>query len=131
VFSPVAGGGMRVVVTGATGYLGGRLCAALADAGHAVRALVRRSSDVSGLPPGVDLAYGDVTDAESLAAAFDGCDAVFHVAAAVEPWLPDPSVFLKVRLNPPVRLIFQFSVCIPQFFFPTDEGERQNWNEIC
>ncbi|CAL4921139.1 unnamed protein product [Urochloa decumbens] len=86
---------MRVVVTGATGYLGGRLCAALADAGHAVRALVRRSSDVSGLPPGVELAYGDVTDAGSLAAAFDGCDAVFHVAAAVEPWLPDPSVFLK------------------------------------
>ncbi|CAL4937933.1 unnamed protein product [Urochloa decumbens] len=90
---------MRVVVTGATGYLGGRLCAALADAGHAVRALVRRSSDVSGLPPGVELAYGDVTDADSLAAAFDGCDAVFHVAAVVEPWLPDPSVFLKVNVR--------------------------------
>ena len=91
------GGGMRVLVTGATGYLGGRLCAALADAGHAVRALARPSSDVSGLAPGVDLAYGDVTDADSLAAAFDGCDAVFHVAASVEPWLPDPSVFHKVR----------------------------------
>ncbi|XP_062210132.1 uncharacterized protein LOC133911758 isoform X3 [Phragmites australis] len=90
---------MRVVVTGATGYLGGRLCAALADAGHAVRALVRRSSDVSGLPPGVELAYGDVTNADSLAAAFDGCEAVFHVAAAVEPWLPDPSVFLKVNVG--------------------------------
>jgi farnesol dehydrogenase len=88
---------MRVVVTGATGYLGGRLCAALAGAGHAVRALVRPSSNVSGLPRDVELAYGDVTDAESVAAAFDGCDVVFHVAAAVEPWLPDPSVFLKVR----------------------------------
>ncbi|KAL6649352.1 hypothetical protein ACP70R_013576 [Stipagrostis hirtigluma subsp. patula] len=90
---------MRVVVTGATGYLGGRLCAALADAGHAVRALARRSSDVSGLPPSVEVAYGDVTDADSLAAAFDGCDVVFHVAAVVEPWLPDPSVFLKVNVG--------------------------------
>ena len=88
---------MRVVVTGATGYLGGRLCAALVGAGHAVRALARPSSNVSGLPRDVELAYGDVTDAESLAAAFHGCDVVFHVAAAVEPWLPDPSVFLKVR----------------------------------
>jgi farnesol dehydrogenase len=88
---------MRVVVTGATGYLGGRLCAALVGAGHAVRALARPSSNVSSLPRDVELAYGDVTDAESLAAAFHGCDVVFHVAAAVEPWLPDPSVFLKVR----------------------------------
>ncbi|KAJ1298480.1 hypothetical protein BS78_01G456900 [Paspalum vaginatum] len=90
---------MRVVVTGATGYLGGRLCAALADAGHAVRALVRRSSDVSGLPRDVDLAYGDVTDADSLSAAFDACDVVFHAAAAVEPWLPDASVFIKVNVG--------------------------------
>ncbi|OQU93112.1 hypothetical protein SORBI_3001G479200 [Sorghum bicolor] len=90
---------MRVVVTGATGYLGGRLCAALVGAGHAVRALARPSSNVSGLPRDVELAYGDVTDAESLAAAFHGCDVVFHVAAAVEPWLPDPSVFLKVNVG--------------------------------
>lgn len=102
-------------MTGATGYLGGRLCAALDDSGHAVRALVRRSSDVSCLGPGVELAYGDVTDVDSLAAAFDGCDAVFHAAAAVEPWLPDPSVFLKVRRYPSVRLIF--SLFISQFFF--------------
>uniref|UniRef100_A0A0D9VQE8 NAD-dependent epimerase/dehydratase domain-containing protein n=1 Tax=Leersia perrieri TaxID=77586 RepID=A0A0D9VQE8_9ORYZ len=93
------GGGMRVVVTGATGYLGGRLCAALAGAGHAVRAFARRSSDASGLPSSVELAYGDVTDEASLAAAFDGCDAVFHVAAAVEPWLPDPSVFTTVNVG--------------------------------
>ncbi|KAG8073743.1 hypothetical protein GUJ93_ZPchr0006g43612 [Zizania palustris] len=90
---------MRVVVTGATGYLGGRLCEALAGAGHAVRAFARRSSDASGLPGSVELAYGNVTDEESLAAAFDGCDAVFHVAATVEPWLPDPSVFTNVNVQ--------------------------------
>ncbi|VAH86882.1 unnamed protein product [Triticum turgidum subsp. durum] len=90
---------MRVVVTGATGYLGGRLCAALAGAGHDVRAFVRRTGDASGLPDAVELAYGDVGDAGSLAAAFDGRDAVFHAAASVEPWLPDPSVFTAVNVR--------------------------------
>ncbi|KAL6867247.1 hypothetical protein ACP4OV_015271 [Aristida adscensionis] len=85
---------MRVVVTGATGFMGARLCAALAGAGHDVRAFVLRGdAAASGLPAAVEVAYGDVTDEASLAAAFDGCDAVFHAAAAVEPWLPDPSLF--------------------------------------
>ncbi|OQU93117.1 hypothetical protein SORBI_3001G479500 [Sorghum bicolor] len=90
---------MRVVVTGATGFMGGRLCAALADAGHDVRAFALPGVDVSGLPAAVEVAYGDVTDEESLAAAFSGCDAVFHAAAAVEAWLPDPSVFHTVNVG--------------------------------
>uniref|UniRef100_A0A0E0CWB8 NAD-dependent epimerase/dehydratase domain-containing protein n=1 Tax=Oryza meridionalis TaxID=40149 RepID=A0A0E0CWB8_9ORYZ len=96
---------MRIAVTGATGYLGSRLCGALADAGHAVRAFALRSAGGGGggeaglLPASVEVAYGDVADVESLAAAFDRCDAVFHVAAAVEAWLPDPSVFIKVNVG--------------------------------
>ena len=80
------------------GVHGGRLCAALAGAGElGVRAFVLRSLDASGLPPAVEVAYGDVTDMESLVAAFHGCDAVFHAAAAVEPWRADTSVFHTVR----------------------------------
>jgi farnesol dehydrogenase len=90
---------MRVVVTGATGFMGGRLCAALAAAGHDVRAFALPGVDVSGLPPAVEVAYGDVTDEESLVASFSGCDAVFHAAAAVEAWLPDPSAFHTVRYS--------------------------------
>jgi len=90
--------GMKVLVTGATGFMGGRLCAALAGAGdHGVHAFVLRGLDASGLPPSVEAVYGDVTDEESLAAAFRGRDAVFHTAAAVEAWLPDASVFHTVR----------------------------------
>jgi NAD+-dependent farnesol dehydrogenase len=70
-----------------------------------VRALVRRSSDLSylrmaaggaELPHGLELVYGDITDFESLVNACDGCEALFHVAALVEPWLPDPSRFYDV-----------------------------------
>jgi farnesol dehydrogenase len=86
----------KVVVTGASGYLGGRLCHALLRQGYSVKALVRRTSDLSELPPLSEIVYGDVTDFSSLLSAFSDCSVVFHLAALVEPWLPDPSKFITV-----------------------------------
>ncbi|KAJ4867518.1 NAD(P)-binding Rossmann-fold superfamily protein [Raphanus sativus] len=91
---------MKILVTGSSGYLGARLCHALLRRCHSVRALVRRTSDVSSLPPvndAFELAYGDVTDYRSLTEACSGCEIVFHAAALVEPWLPDPSKFVTVK----------------------------------
>ncbi|KVH98352.1 uncharacterized protein LOC112511479 [Cynara cardunculus var. scolymus] len=95
---------MRVLVTGASGYLGGRLCHALLRHGHSVRAFVRRTSDLSSLPTlsdgvALELAYGDVTDYPSLLTACSGCNVIFHAAALVEPWLPDPSKFISVNVG--------------------------------
>ncbi|KAK9050223.1 hypothetical protein SSX86_030807 [Deinandra increscens subsp. villosa] len=97
---------MKVLVTGASGFLGGRLCDALLRHGHSVRAFVRRTSDISSLPTpshtaaaALELAYGDVTDYPSLLAACSGCHVVFHAAAIVESWLPDPSEFLSVNVG--------------------------------
>ncbi|RLN39708.1 putative dihydroflavonol-4-reductase [Panicum miliaceum] len=82
---------MKVLVTAATGFMGGLLCAALVGAGeHGLRAFVLRGLDASGLPPAFEVAYGDVTDVESLVA-------VSHAAAAVEPWRANPSVFHTVH----------------------------------
>lgn len=98
----------RILVTGASGYLGGRLCHALLRSGHSVRALVRPTSDLSFLPPRsavgsdgatVEIVYGDVTDYSSLPPAFSGCHVIFHAAALVEPWLPDSSKFFSVNVK--------------------------------
>ncbi|XP_048331333.2 uncharacterized protein LOC107420927 isoform X2 [Ziziphus jujuba] len=97
---------MKIVVTGASGYLGGRLCHALLREGHYVRALVRPTSDLSALPPlstagadgaSLEIVYGDITDYPSLLSAFSSCHVIFHSAAVVEPWLPDPSKFFSVH----------------------------------
>lgn len=75
---------MRIFLTGATGFLGGRLLRALVRAGHRVRLLHRAESDLSGLPAVPhERVRGDVADAASLAGALAGCDAVIHAAALV------------------------------------------------
>lgn len=80
---------MRVLVTGATGFIGSHLVDRLLERGDTVRALVRPSSDVSYLEErGVELVRGDITDPASLPAAVDGIEAVYHAAAQVSDWGP-------------------------------------------
>lgn len=72
---------MKVLVTGATGFIGRHLTQSLASAGHEVRCLVRSTSEVGVLPAGgVELCEGDVRSAESLDKAVTGMDAVYHLA---------------------------------------------------
>ena len=81
---------MRVLVTGATGFVGSHAAKALQDAGHTVRALVRTPAKLETVTArvGVDLtaletAKGDIADADAVAGAIEGCDAVAHAAAVV------------------------------------------------
>lgn len=75
---------MKVIVTGANGFLGSWLTRALVDEGHEVLALVRAQSDLSELDGvGCHYVYGDVTDLDSLYKAFEGADSVFHLAGLI------------------------------------------------
>jgi ornithine--oxo-acid transaminase len=75
------------LITGASGFVGGRLAQRLVQEGHPVRCLVRASSDTSPLDGlDVEIAVGDLTNAGSLARAVDGCDYVFHCGALVSDW---------------------------------------------
>ncbi len=79
--------GVSALVSGATGFLGGRLAVALKDQGSAVRALARPSSDVSRLAAlGIEIMTGDLDDEDSLARAAAGRQLVFHTAGRVGDW---------------------------------------------
>ena len=71
----------KYFVTGATGFIGGRVVRQLIEARHKVIAVVRnpsRAQDLRAL--GVDVRPGDVAVAESLWAPMTGVDGVFHIA---------------------------------------------------
>jgi len=72
----------RVLVTGATGFTGGRLARALTGRGYRVRALVRPTTDASDLiRNGVDVVLGDITRRGEVDRAAAGVDTIYHIAA--------------------------------------------------
>jgi nucleoside-diphosphate-sugar epimerase len=77
---------MKAAVTGSTGLVGSHLVEALLEQGHEVRALARKTSDLSHLKTtGADIVVGDVEDYESLKPLLQGIDIAFHAAAKVMP----------------------------------------------
>jgi len=73
---------MNYFVTGATGFIGGRVARQLIEAGHRVIALVRDKSKAGELKAlGVELCEGDITDKESMRQPMSKADGVFHIAA--------------------------------------------------
>ncbi len=72
---------MRVLVTGATGYIGGRLVPDLLEAGHSVRVLVRGRDSVRGRPweKRVEVVRGDLLEPGTLGPVVDGVDAAYYL----------------------------------------------------
>ena len=92
---------MRVLVTGATGFVGRHVCQALIGAGHEVSAAVRRP-DHPDIPPGASYhVVPDIGPETEWGKALSGIDAVVHLAARVhviDETLPDP-LFEYCRVN--------------------------------
>ena len=67
---------MQVLVTGASGFVGSRLCMALTVEGHTVRAMTRHPESYRGVGEPV---FGDVSDGSSLGSALAGCQAAYYM----------------------------------------------------
>jgi len=91
---------MKALVTGGTGFVGAWVARLLHERGHSVRVLHRPSSKRQALE-GVayESALGDVTDPDSLMAACQGCDWVFHVAAVADYWRADDAYLQRVNVD--------------------------------
>ena len=96
---------MRVLVTGAGGYIGGAVVRALDAGGHVPVALVHENRGT--IPFTAEVRIGDVTRPETLAAALDGVDAVCHLAAltrARESW-DEPMRYFAVNAGGTIALL--------------------------
>ncbi|MEU5879661.1 SDR family oxidoreductase [Spirillospora sp. NPDC047279] len=76
---------MRCLVTGATGYIGGRLVPELLDAGHEVRCMARRPDRLQAYPwaDRVEIVEADVLDPDALRTALDGVEVAYYLIHAM------------------------------------------------
>lgn len=91
---------MKILVTGATGFLGSHLCRRLLAEGHSVRALSRPNanrSKVVGLA--IEFAEGDVTDPTAVLRATTGCELVIHAAANLAYWRGTEAAQTRVNVD--------------------------------
>lgn len=91
---------MKVLVTGATGFLGSHLVSALIKEGFEVVALIRSTSDANmAASLGCQTVTGDLLDLASLSRSFKGLDGVFHVAGAMSSSPKEKERLLKVNID--------------------------------
>jgi len=91
---------MNILVTGATGFIGSKLCVKLAESGHTIHALCR-SINHPLLPKHTNIIAikGDIEDKQSLITAMQGCSQVYHTAALAKMWVPDKNEFYTVNVT--------------------------------
>lgn len=82
-----------ILVTGSTGYIGGRLAPRLVERGYRVRCLVRSAAKLRARPwarsPKVEIVTGDAGDPAALARAMEGCTAAYYLVHSMEASTPD------------------------------------------
>jgi uncharacterized protein YbjT (DUF2867 family) len=98
-----------ILVTGATGNVGGELVRALARAGEGVRALIRSDADRPRLPAGVEGVVGDLNRPETLVPALDGVRGVHLLSGYADM----PGLLAEIRRAGAERVTLQSSSAVP------------------
>ncbi len=91
---------MKYFVTGATGFVGGRMVRLLREKNHEVIAIVRSPDKAADLNLiGVTVVKGDVTDKKSMSEPMRGCDGVFHIAGWYKIGVRDKTPGEKINIE--------------------------------
>jgi dihydroflavonol-4-reductase len=96
---------VKVLITGATGFIGGRVASKLLENGHEVVALVRPTSNTEGLPENIEIRQADLFDIESLEAAVQEVNVVYHFAAYFNFYPSDEDLMFKVNVQGTTNLM--------------------------
>lgn len=88
---------MKILITGSSGYLGGRTARTALEQGHQVAGLDLKPSGLS--HPDFSEVAADITDPEAVRRAAEGCGAVFHLAAALVQFEPDEKRMREVNVD--------------------------------
>lgn len=111
----------KVLITGATGYVGRRVVAILLAMGRPVRVLVHAHTTEEILPSGIEKIEGDIFDVVSLNRACDGVGSVIHLAAVVRE--KGPNTFMSVNLEGTINLLESASnMGVERFIFASTIG---------
>jgi nucleoside-diphosphate-sugar epimerase len=91
---------MKVLVTGATGFIGRQLCLALANTGYEVKALCRNTDHPYLIRhPNIELVLGNILYKQTLARAMGGCEQVYHTAAMAKMWCRNPGDYHETNVT--------------------------------
>ncbi|MEE4146194.1 MAG: NAD-dependent epimerase/dehydratase family protein [Halieaceae bacterium] len=103
----------KVLVMGASGFLGSHVVKELVAAGRDVRVMVRASSDtraIDHLP--LERVVGGPGDSDAVAAAMSGCDSVFYCIVDTRAWLRDPAPLYATNVDG-LRAVLDVAVTLP------------------
>jgi len=91
---------MKILITGANGFIGSAVLKLLLNKGYEVRAMVRKGSDKRNFSNlNTEVIEADLLDQPSLKRAVKGCDHLFHIAADYRLWIPDPKNMYKTNVD--------------------------------
>jgi farnesol dehydrogenase len=96
----------KIFITGATGFIGGRLAGKLASQGHQIVALVRSPHKASPLAQysNITILQGSLSDTEALETGMQGAEEVYHLAAYASVWARDDS-FERVNVEGTIHVL--------------------------